>query len=154
MTNPFPGMNPYLEAAPLWADFHQNFIAGFYQTLLPGLVDRYRARVQTRPYINEVVLFTSVTTEEHREPFIEIRSRSDGKLMTLIDLVSPANRTTETGRRCYLATRAQAQREGAAVVEIDLVLAGQPTLNYDRSGLAEATYVVTVTRSTHPSARG
>jgi hypothetical protein len=143
-------MDPYLEAAELWPDFHQQFVAGFYQTLLPGLVDRYRARVQTRHFIHEVVLFTSVNTEQHREPFIEIRSRSSGKLMTLIDVVSPANRATDVGRASYLNTRLEAQREGAATVEIDMVLAGQPTLDYDRSGLADATYVITVTRPAHP----
>jgi hypothetical protein len=139
-----------LESAELWPDFHQQFVAGFYQTLLPGLVDRYRARVQTRHYIHEVVLFTSVNTEQHREPFIEIRSRSSGKLMTLVDVVSPGNRLTDAGRNAYLNTRIEAQREGASLVEIDLVLAGQPPLDYDRTSLADATYVVTVTRPTHP----
>lgn len=150
MASPFPGMDPYLEAAELWPDFHQQFVAGFYQTLLPGLVDRYRARVQTRQYIHEVVLFTSVITDQHREPFIEIRSRSSGKLMTLVDVVSPGNRLTEVGRNAYLNTRIDAQREGASLVEIDLVLAGTPPFAFDRSSFAESTFVVTVTRPAHP----
>lgn len=150
MASPFPGMDPYLEAADLWPDFHHQFVAGFYQTLLPGLIDRYRARVQTRHYLHEVVLFTSVNTEEHREPFIEIRNRSAGKLLTLIDVVSPGNRMTPAGRHAYLNTRAAAQLEGAATVEIDLVTAGQPTLDYDRAAIADAMYIVTVTRPSHP----
>ncbi|MFL5330168.1 MAG: DUF4058 family protein [Gemmataceae bacterium] len=150
MASPFPGMDPYLEAAKIWPDFHQQFVAVLYQTLLPSLVDRYRARVQTRHYVYDVVLFTSVTYEQYREPFIEIRSRSNGKLMTLVDVVSPGSRTRDTGRSTYLSTRLEALNEGAATVEIDLVLAGQAMLQYDRAGMADHQYAVTVTRPSKP----
>jgi len=143
-------MDPYLEAAKLWPDFHQHLVAMLYQTLLPGLADRYRARVQTRHYVHEVALFTSVTYDQHREPYIEIRSRSSGKLVTLLDVVSPGNRTNEIGRRCYLTTRSEAQHEGANLVEIDLVLSGRPAVEYDFALPADAAFVVTVTRAAQP----
>jgi hypothetical protein len=121
-----------------------------YQILLPGLVDRYRARVGQRQYVTEQALFTSVIREEHQEEFIEIRQRGDGRLVTLVDVVSPANKTTPAGRQAYLKRREEGKSVGANLVEIDLVLQGQPTLEYSRDGLPDWDYAVTVTRSTQP----
>ena len=44
MPSPFPGMDPYLEHPKLWPAFQHHLLACLYQILLPGLVDRYRAR--------------------------------------------------------------------------------------------------------------
>jgi hypothetical protein len=143
-------MDPYLEDEPLWPVFHHQFVMCLYQTLLPGLVDRYRARVCQRCYVTEQALFTSIIREEHHEDFIEVRQRSDSRLVTLIELVSPANKTKQKGRGAYLDRRREAKSGGANLVEIDLVLQGQPTLDYSRDGLPEWDYAVTVTRSTQP----
>ena len=105
MPSPFPGMDPYLETAALWPAFHHQFAADLYKLLLPGLVDRYRARVGQRHYVTEQALFTSVIREEHHEDYVEIRQRSDGRLVTLLDVVSPANRISTQGRQAYLDTR-------------------------------------------------
>lgn len=150
MASPFPGMDPYLECSPHWAELHQQLTAALYNSLAPALADRYRAKAGARQYAVEVVLFTSVTREARCEPFVEIRTRSDPKLITLIDVVSPSNKTTPEGRAAYHATRTDALRRGANVVEIDLVLDGKPTLDYDRSGLPEWDYAVTVTRASSP----
>ena len=91
MPSPFPGMDPYLETPALWPAFHHQFVAGLYQLLLPDLVDRYRARVAQRVYFTEVALFTSVVRDQHNEEVIEVRQRGDGRIVTLIDLVSPAS---------------------------------------------------------------
>ena len=135
---PFPGMDPYLEDEALWPVFQHHLVLCLYQILLPGLVDRYRARVGHRHY------------EEHHEDFIEIRQRNDGKLVTLLDIVSPANRTTAAGRQAYLDTRKEARAAGANLVEVDLVLQGQPMLDYSRENLPDWDYAVTVTRATQP----
>src|SRR5205085_8201727 len=83
MPSPFPGMDPYLEDEKLWPVFHHQFVACLHQLLLPGLVDRYRARTGQRHYVTEQALFTSIIRDEHHEEFIEIRQRQDGKLVTL-----------------------------------------------------------------------
>ena len=150
MPSPFPGMDPYLEEDKLWPVFHHQFIACLYQILLPGLVDRYRARVCQRQYVTEQALFTSIVREEHQEEYIEIRQRTDGKLISLVETVSPTNKTTSTGRKSYLDKRHEGKQQGANLVEIDLVLQGQPTLEYSRDNLPEWDYAVTVTRSTQP----
>jgi hypothetical protein len=150
MPSPFPGMDPYLEDDALWPVFHHQLVMCLYQILLPGLVDRYRARVNQRHYVTEQALFTSVVREEHHEDYIEIRQRADGRLITLVDLVSPTNKLNATGRNAYLAKRCEGKTAKANLVELDLVLQGQPTLEYSRDGLPDWDYAVTVTRSTQP----
>jgi hypothetical protein len=143
-------MDPFLEDEKLWPVFQHHLISCLYQVLLPGLVDRYRARVAERHYFTEQALFTSIIREEHREEFIEIRQRSDGRLITLVDMASPANRTSQAGRQAYLNKRAEARAAAANLVEVDLVLQGQPLLDYSREGLPEWNYAVTVTRASQP----
>jgi Protein of unknown function (DUF4058) len=150
MPSPFPGMDPYLETAKLWPAFQHQLLACLYQILLPGLVDRYRARVGTRTYVSEMPLFTSVLREQYTEEFIEIRNRADGKLVTLLEVVCPANKTTPAGRQAYLDARQVAVAQKAGIVEIDLVMQGKPTLTYSRDGLPEYDFAVTVTRSNAP----
>jgi hypothetical protein len=150
MPSPFPGMDPYLEDEKLWPLFHHQLATCLYQILLPGLVDRYRARVVQRHYTTEQPLFTSIIREEHHEELIEIRQRNDGRLVTLVDLVSPANKTTASGRSAYLDKRREGRNVAANLVEIDLVLQGQPMLDYSRENLPEWDYAVTVTRATQP----
>lgn len=150
MPSPFPGMDPYLEDETLWPVFHHQMVTCLYQTLLPGLGERYRARVCHRCYVTEQVLFTSITRENRQEDYVEIRQRNDGRLVTLLEVVSPANKTTKPGRTAYLDKRREGRAASASLVEIDLVLQGQPTLEYSRDGLPEWDYAVTVTRSTQP----
>ncbi|WP_020473788.1 DUF4058 family protein [Zavarzinella formosa] len=150
MSCPFPGMDPFLEDRRLWGAFHHQLVASLYQILLPGLVDRYRARVQQRCYVTEEPLFTSIIKENRQEEFIEIRHRADGKLVTLIDIASPANKMLPQGRAAYHETRKIARSCNAGIVEIDLVLQGLPLLDFSRDGLPEWDYAVTVTRSTQP----
>jgi hypothetical protein len=144
-------MDPYLEDEAVWPVFHHQLVMCLYQILLPGLVDRYRARVGQRHYVTEQALFTSVVREEHHEDFIEIRQRTDARLITLLEVVSPANKLTSSGRSAYLDKRKEGRTANANLVEVDLVLQGQPTLEYSRDGLPDWDYAVTVTRSTQPA---
>ncbi len=150
MPSPFPGMDPYLEDEALWPVFHHQLIVALHHILKPGLVDRYHARVNQRHYVTEQALFTSVVREEHHEDYIEIRQRSDGRLITVVDAVGPINKLNPAGRAAYLAKRCEGKSANANLVELDLVLQGQPTLEYSRDGLPDWDYAVTVTRSTQP----
>ena len=130
MPSPFPGMDPFLEDPKLWPAFHHQMVAALYQLLLPGLVDKYRARISVRQYVSEMPLFTSIIREQHSEEFIEIRARTDNRLVTLVDVVSLGNKLTLSGRAEYLATRRQAFQQRAGVVEIDLLTQGKATLDF------------------------
>ena len=150
MPSPFPGMDPFLENPKLWASFQHHLLTSLLQILSPGLENRYRTRVAMRQYTSETPLFTSVLREEHTEQVGEVRNKTDGRLVTLIEVVSLGNKTTVAGRTAYLEKRREANACRAGVVEIDLVLQGKPTLNYSREGLPEFDYAVTVTRATTP----
>jgi len=143
-------MDPYLEDEKLWPLFQHLMVNCLYQILLPGLVDRYRARIGQRHYITEQALFTSIIRDEHHEEFIEIRQRIDGRLITLVEVVSPSNKITDAGRKTYLDKRCEGRQANVNLVEIDLVLQGQPLLDYSREGLPDWDYAVSVTRATQP----
>lgn len=146
----FPGMNPFLEMPIVWPQFHSMYLSLIYQTILPSLVSRYRAKIRTRQYVSELVLFTTVQRETHEEDYIEIRERSSGELVTLIELVTPGNRSTPQGRDAYWNTRKMALAEHANTVELDLCLQGRPMLDFDRSNLPRHHYTIAVTRSESP----
>jgi Protein of unknown function (DUF4058)/Protein of unknown function (DUF2934) len=142
LPSPFPGMDPYLEDPHVWPAFHRRLAGVLSHILMPGLQEPYEAVIGTRRYAHEAA--------EFQEDHIEIRQRSDSSLVTLIDIVSLANKTTETGRQAYLGHRNAALQRQANVVEIDLVKQGRPTLDYSRDNLPAWDYAVTVTRATQP----
>jgi Protein of unknown function (DUF4058) len=148
MPSPFPGMDPYLEDEQLWPVFQHWLVTCLYQILLPGVVDRFHARITQRQYHVEQASDAAATPGNRQEPYVEIAERIDGNLITVLDVVSPANKTTAPGRVAYLETRRQAKAQGASIVEIDLVLQGKPMLDYSRDGLPDWDYAVTVTRAT------
>ena len=51
MTNPFPGMNPYLESADIWTEVHSKFIPCIADILNTSLPSNYYAGVELRCYI-------------------------------------------------------------------------------------------------------
>jgi hypothetical protein len=117
-------MDPFLEDPALWPAFHHQFVMCLYQILLPGLTDRYRARVFQRCYRAKRVQAAAALADDPHEDYIEVRQRSDSRLVTLMEVVSPANKTTGSGRAAYLETRRAARTANANLVEIDLVLQG------------------------------
>jgi hypothetical protein len=143
-------MDPFLEKPDLWPRFQRQLIAALYQAILPGLADRYRARVASRSYQATITLFTSVHQEDHCEEYLELRGRNDGKLITVIEAVSLGNRQTAEGRSAYRAARSAALQQRATVVEVDLLTAGKPATDLSREHLPEHDYLVTVTRGHAP----
>lgn len=134
-------MDPYLEDASLWLTFHQTLINGVMEALTSVLTSTYQLRIGERYYD---------AGGERCEEYVEIINNGDSRLVTLIDVVSPTNKTTAVGREAYLSTRRQAKGARANVVEIDLVLQGRPTLDYSRDGLPHWDYAITVTRAPKP----
>lgn len=58
--------------------------------------------------------------------YLEIRSVQTHELVTLIELLSPVNKTSKTGRADYLEKRYEALMSLTNYVEIDLLRAGDP----------------------------
>ena len=150
MPSPFPGMDPYLE--PHWLDVHTSLVAGARRALnkeLPsGLVARVEERVSVesesevdRKLGPDVRVFEPAPAsgraavaqidapfvlEATDDPIIERFVRivdHDGKLITVIEFLSPTNKR-QPGRHQFRVNRRQLIASGVNFVEIDLVRAG------------------------------
>lgn len=81
-------------------------------------------------------LLVAVSGEKPTEGFIEIIDpTTGGKLITVIEFLSPSNKTTVEGRRQYKAKQKELADAGVSLVEIDLVRAGGWVLQVPRSNL-------------------
>lgn len=81
---------------------------------------------------------------EERVPFLEIFDKEDNTLVTLIELLSPANKKKGPDRDQFLAKRWQILKSSVDYVEIDL-LRGGPRLPME--GMPPCDYYVLVSRS-------
>jgi hypothetical protein len=140
-------MDPYLESPELWPEFQHQFVQQLRETVilgLTGLTKSYEATIRRRQYPLVATQGTSLCEED----YIELSDQNSGKVVGLLDVVSPANKTTDHGRQAYLGTRRQYR--GANFTELDLILGGRPSLDYSRDGLPEWDYAVTIIRAVQP----
>jgi hypothetical protein len=93
MKSPFPGIDPFLEQAAYWRDFHANFVNYWREAIADVLPPHYAATLGERVYL-----------EGLRETDIEILHRPDHSPVTTLELSSPANKEPP-GRVEYLAKR-------------------------------------------------
>jgi len=142
MPSPFVGMDPFLEEERLWPWFQHHLAITLQRTLSSLVGERYSVEISERRF--------QAGNKEHCDEYVSIHAKADGRLVTLLDIVSPADKLTEAGRAACKDTRQAAKESGASVVEIDLVLQGEPLLGYSREGLPHWDYAATVTRGTTP----
>jgi hypothetical protein len=83
-----------------------------------------------------------------RDPYLEIRDRRDRHLVTVIELLSPTNKTRGPDRDDYLRKRKQVLYGSAHFVEIDLLRGG---LRPEPPDFPTADYYVLVSRATERS---
>jgi hypothetical protein len=83
-----------------------------------------------RAAIAEPAIVTLPIPVEQRERYIAIVSLTNRELVTVIELLSPANkRAGADGRREYLREREQILQSTVHLVEIDLLLQGRASAN-------------------------
>jgi hypothetical protein len=83
MPSPFPGMNPYVERASVWHDFHESFMPLVREILTAQVLPRYFVRIDEHMYIHER------SAEERR-----FLGRGD----LLVPALSPPGASTVTAR--------------------------------------------------------
>lgn len=180
MPSPFPGMDPYLEDPALWPDVHFGLIASIRRRLQPQLAPRYYAHLGERLYIEDVrhALYPDVTvlrapapapperrggtlvadepvilpfSLQHREPFLEIRATSSHEVVTVIEVISPANKSSGgRGRDEYRQKQDRVMASQANLVELDLLRRGAPVVMappVELVTLKQYDYVVSVNRA-------
>src|ERR1700733_892017 len=54
MPSPFPGMNPYVERASVWHDFHESWIPLVADLIGAQVLPRYFVRINEHVYIHEL----------------------------------------------------------------------------------------------------
>lgn len=86
------------------------------------------------------------------EPFLEIIDRESGnRVVTVIEFLSPTNKTPGPGRELYLRRQQEVCASDANLVEIDLNRYGIPTLAFPLGSLVKRTsYMAAVRRATRP----
>lgn len=180
MPSPFPGMDPYLEDPTIWPDVHASLISAIKRQLQPRLVPHYYANIGERLYVEDVrqalypdptfLKSRAATRREggtatlmadeppifafdvrHREPYLEIRSARSHEVVTVLEIISPANKTNRgRGRDEYLEKQNRVLSSQAHLVEIDLLRRG-PTVAYVPPGslrtLERYDYLVSVNRA-------
>lgn len=80
-------------------------------------------------YLTEVPVSVEVQVpllEEVRETFLEVRSSADERIVTVLELLSPANKRTGAGREQYVEKRLRIFGTRTSLVEVDLLRAGEP----------------------------
>ena len=83
--------------------------------------------------VNEVAVAEPACTvledlAEFTEGYIEIRERDGGRVVTVIEFLSPANKAGGDGTVLYLKKQTQVLRSDSSLVEIDLVRVGRRVL--------------------------
>lgn len=111
MNSPFPGMDPYLER--YWRDVHTSFLVYARNQLNTRLPDDLQARVEE--------LGDEPRTERHLEI---VEAGDGGGGVTVIAVLSPANKLGVDGRAAYLRRQREYLEAGMNLVEIDLVRDG------------------------------
>ncbi len=81
--------------------------------------------------------------DRERLSYVEIRDRRDRELVTVVELLSPANKQTGPDREQYLAKRMEILNGPVHLVEIDLLRGGPPLPAADRP---DCSYSVLVSR--------
>ncbi|MGI0491674.1 DUF4058 family protein [Alkalinema pantanalense CENA528] len=176
MPSPLPGMNPFLEAPELWSEFHSRMIVAIADALDDDLSRDYRVAVEKRVYLDQgdetvlmgipdvsvmdpptvkttttAVLDTPITVEipleeTVQERYLEIREVATGRVVTVIELLSPKNKRSKIGREAYLQKRRQIMMSQTHWVEIDLLRGGEAM---PMTRAVESDYRILVSASEH-----
>ena len=103
----------------------------------------------TLPQITEPI---RVRVDHVREPYIEIIQPETGEVITVIEVLSPTNKTDKEGRKQYEQKRHAVLHSTAHLVEIDLLSQGEqfsPPIREANGELRSCRYVIAVNRAEH-----
>jgi hypothetical protein len=132
MRSPFPGMDPYLEEPNLWPDVHLTLIIAMRGELNTALPPGFVARADTHVWVHEPDaaararpngMQAGVQQEGNR--YLKILELKSNHIITVVELLTPANKHPGLDREAYLTTRGDVLNSGINLVELDLLRGGQ-----------------------------
>jgi hypothetical protein len=115
-------MDPYLEIPPNWGDFVPALLAEIRNALLRELFPRYNARIEEY----DLAMRDDDDLEPETQRHIAVIRRADDKVVTVMEMLSPSNKTPgEKGIEAYLTKRNELIESEVNLVEIDLLRGGK-----------------------------
>jgi len=168
MPSPFPGMDPWLERPMAFPTLHNTLVTHLQSALKPLLPRGYMALSANRVWVDVqarrepdvgvfgppepaiggtlaapagelLTLAAEPLADPVEEPYLEVRSTEDDRLVTAIEVVSLSNkRPGETGRESYRQKQAEFRAGGVNLIEIDLLRAGPHVTAVSRAELRAA----------------
>jgi hypothetical protein len=137
-----------------WGDAHHTLITFAREQIRPLLPPDLRARVEERVFATPVLV--ELADEPMTQGFIQIiDTRSGNRVVTVIEVLSPANKRAGQGQQMFLQKQQECREAGISRVEIDLLRGGRRVLSVpeERVPLSCRTpYRICVRRSWRPSA--
>lgn len=159
MPSPFPGMDPWLEAAGLFATVHNKLIDRIADAINLVLPRQYIATTDRLVWVDPeqtrkpdvaafgpdersdtgicgqafadagmVAVLSDRVLEPWEQPYLEIISDDGDRLVTALEVLSPANKTAgDAGRTAYQQKHEEFRLGNVNVVEIDLLRGGTHT---------------------------
>jgi hypothetical protein len=118
----------------------------------PAPVDVGDQTVASAPVGADVPFTLAVPPVEYREPFVEIVHTAGGEVITVIEVLSSANKTPGEGHRLYRQKQQEILRSRTHLVEIDLLSQGVPTIALPEASFTSLPpwrYLVSVSRAPH-----
>ena len=94
---------------------------------------------------NRAITVTLPLPLEIKEGYLEIREVSTGKVVTIIEILSPTNKKTKEGRKSYLDKREKILQSDTNLVEIDLIRTGEKMPIVTR--ISDTDYRILIVRS-------
>lgn len=91
----------------------------------------------------------AIPPTEYREPFVEIVHTAGGEVVTVIEVLSPTNKSSGEGHHLYRRKQREVLDSAAHLIEIDLLSEGLPTVAIPekvRAALEPHRYLVCVNR--------
>ena len=153
MPSPFPGMDPWIENAEYFRDFHDTMITLIRSAINERAPKGYAARGTQLVWMDDdqirepdvgifgrrgnhsfngpltmagvLAVEEEVATVEVEQNYLEIFSKDGMRLVTVIEILSRSNkRPGDKGRDAYLQKQKECKEKGVHLVEIDLLRGG------------------------------
>jgi hypothetical protein len=121
MPSPFPGMNPYLEQASVWQDFHHRFITAAAEALGSQVMPRYFVKIEEHLYIHEGAEDARTFGGRADVAVSEgVKTRATGGITALLEAPATVRipTTIDFERTAYLEIRDRDRRQLITVVEL------------------------------------
>jgi hypothetical protein len=109
----------------------------------------YAATAEAETEVVDVPVLVTLPPVEHREPYLEIVHAAGGEVVTVIEVLSPANKAPGEGHRLYRSKQQELLDTPIHLVEIDLLSSGLHTVALSeegRAGLPPHRYLICVRR--------